>query len=60
MNNFGKISFILLLPLLAFTFQGKVNAQFSDAYDFRVAIENNDLGFCICEHRVTNSIENNE
>ncbi|MEE8294625.1 MAG: ankyrin repeat domain-containing protein [Sphingomonadales bacterium] len=44
MKNFGKFSFVLLLPLLAIGFQGTTNAQFSDAYDFRVAIENNDLG----------------
>ena len=44
MNNFGKISFILLLPLLAFTFQGKVNAQFSETFDFLQAVEKNNLG----------------
>lgn len=44
MNKFGKISFVLLLPLLALTFQGTANAQFSDAYDFRVAVEKNNLG----------------
>ncbi len=34
---------ILLIPFLTLTFLGTANAQFSDAYDFRVAIENNDL-----------------
>lgn len=43
MNKFGKISFIFLLPLLAFAYQGTVNAQFSDTFDFLQAVEKNDM-----------------
>lgn len=39
----GRKLLFILIPFFALTFQGTATAQFSDAYDFRVAIENNDL-----------------